>query len=116
MISLSSLPEELLDVILCFTLSLPSSSFLEWMDEDTYSCTPASPTRTVLLVDKTWARIGKPHLYEGVIIRGREQADALAETLNANTKAHAGVNITLAKCIRRLRIDGVQTSAVKDIL
>ncbi|OJT13836.1 hypothetical protein TRAPUB_9606 [Trametes pubescens] len=114
----SRLPEELLDVILHQVLTLPSSTFLKWSDENTYSCTPTSTAANLLFVNKTWARIGQAHLYEGIILRRSQQATTLARTLKADAKRkkRAGSGPALAEHIRRLRIDRVQNKAVATIL
>ncbi|KAI0323478.1 hypothetical protein GY45DRAFT_1332505 [Cubamyces sp. BRFM 1775] len=116
MSTFSRLPEELLDEILYQALTLPDASFLEWADSATYGCRPASTAADVLRVSKTWARVGQRHLYEGVIIRRKAQAKALAQTLVASAKGVSNSRLTLAQRIRRLRIDKVQCGEVKAIL
>ncbi|KAI8986234.1 hypothetical protein BD414DRAFT_488058 [Trametes punicea] len=116
MSTLNRLPEELLDAILDETLTLPSSSFLEWHDAGTYGCKPTSTSADVLLVCKTWARVGQCHLYEGIILRRKKQAETLAHTLLADKKGVTRAGVPLAERIRRLRIDKVQCKHVKDIL
>lgn len=115
----SRIPEELIDVILQQVLTLPSSTFINWSDEHTYISTPASTVPDFLLVNKAWARIGRAHLYEGIILRRNQQAMALNRTLKDDAekaKCLGASGPTLASHIRRLRIDKIQCKAIEEIL
>ncbi|OSD02502.1 hypothetical protein PYCCODRAFT_1467850 [Trametes coccinea BRFM310] len=114
MSALNDLPDELLDIILCEALSLPSSAFLTSSDPPAQG--PRSQRTGILLVCKAWATLGQRHLYEGIILRRRRQAKALANTLLADRRRPRKARIALAERICRLRIEKVQCKAVVDVL
>ncbi|KAI9060869.1 hypothetical protein FKP32DRAFT_1000016 [Trametes sanguinea] len=114
---LHTLPEELLDLILREALVLPSSVFLRSSEGRAQRPRPP-PVRAsdVLLVCKAWARVGRRHLYEGIILRRKRQAKALTNTLLADRRRTHRSRTTLGEHIRRLRIENVQCRAVVDVL
>ncbi|KAL7279778.1 hypothetical protein ACG7TL_006185 [Trametes sanguinea] len=114
MSALNDLPDELLDIILCEALSLPSSAFLTSSDPPAQG--PRSQRTGILLVCKAWATLGQRHLYEGIILRRRRQAKALANTLLADRRRPRKAQTALAERIRKLRIEKVQCKAVVDVL
>ncbi|CDO75421.1 hypothetical protein BN946_scf184916.g5 [Trametes cinnabarina] len=118
MSTFNGLPEELLDAILREALALPWFTFLEWSrgrpTKDRLGTRSTIPD--ILLVCKTWARVGQRHLYEGIVVHRNSQAKALASSLLADRRRIHDTTMTLAERIRRLRINGVQCKAVEIVL
>lgn len=63
---------------------------------------------SLLLVDRTWCRIGTPLLYHDVVLRSKAQAVALAAALKSNPG--------LSRWVRKLRVEGGFGPSMKHIL
>jgi len=99
------LPEELLIAILSQALHIP--------DDLLNDTSPTSPfinvefsTSSVLLVCKSWTRIGTYLLYETVILRTRPQALSLCNTFKQNPSFSSNV--------KRLRLEGLCAEVLGD--
>ncbi|KAL1726896.1 hypothetical protein EV714DRAFT_286865 [Schizophyllum commune] len=99
MTSLYALPEELLVEILNAAMGIPDVLFTDNSSRSPFATyTNNYWTSGLLLVSKTWYRIGLPELYHDVVLRSEAQVNALARSLDQNHD--------LACWVRKLRLEG----------
>ncbi|TRM65743.1 hypothetical protein BD626DRAFT_612380 [Schizophyllum amplum] len=106
---MKSLPEELMSIILGFVFLIPDDLFTDNERRSPFVAYKyPHATSSLLLVNKTWCRIGIPLLYHDVIIRSMAQAKALAFVL--------GTKKELRRWVRSIRVEGGFGRAMRDIL
>lgn len=103
----SQLPEELLVSILAFELRLADRFF---QDErlESYASSAKSTSSNLLLVCKRWLRLGRPILYEGILLRSSRQSRSLASTFRENPD--------FGTLVRRLRLEAGFVIELKVVL
>ena len=101
--SKQDLPEELLESVLSFCLTMPLDLF--------FGDNPASDSMRryseLLRVSKLWLRVGLPLLYSMIYMNGRHTR-TIVSTLRKNPD--------LQKAVRSLRVDGIHDQAVIDFV
>ncbi|EIW65105.1 uncharacterized protein TRAVEDRAFT_16946 [Trametes versicolor FP-101664 SS1] len=109
--STEAIPNEVLDCILDYTLTIPTTTFEAWREQHTFATTPtyAASIGAVLAVSKRWYDIGIPLLYESAILRTRGQAEGFAQALR-NPRLGP---LKLGLRVRRLRIESGYSSLAK---
>ncbi|KAL6299735.1 hypothetical protein BKA93DRAFT_931278 [Sparassis latifolia] len=103
-------PDEILEKILSHILILPSRTFLTFRTDNdmTFAQCEYSSLSGLLLVSKSWLRVGTPMLYEAIIIRTSAQAAALEWALRCTP--------VLGDFICRLRLELALSNSVNFIV
>ncbi|KAL7277261.1 hypothetical protein ACG7TL_009114 [Trametes sanguinea] len=109
--STEQLPNEVLERIVDYAVSVPTATFEAWREPATYATTIPSNAPDVLTVSKRWHDLGIPHLYEAAILRTPQQAEGFAAALQ-NPRMRP---FRLGQRLRRLRIENGYNHLVKII-
>ena len=107
-----SVPDDVLEYILHYALTIPSETFEAWRTPATFAGSPRSNVSNILLVSRRWHNLGVPSLYEAAILRTVHQGRAFAQS--AKIMNERGVR--RGHYLRRLRIEGGHSTYTKTIL
>ncbi|KAJ8487720.1 hypothetical protein ONZ51_g4006 [Trametes cubensis] len=107
-----SVPDDVLEYILHYALTLPAETFEAWRTPSTFAGSPRSNVPNILLVSMRWHNLGLPSLYEAAILRTVHQGRAFAQS--AKIMNERGVR--RGHYLRRLRIEGGHSTYTKTIL
>ncbi|KAI0663145.1 hypothetical protein C8Q70DRAFT_956235 [Cubamyces menziesii] len=107
-----SVPDDVLEYILHYALTLPAEIFEAWRTPSTFAGSPRSNVPNILLVSKRWHNLGLPSLYEAAILRTMHQGRVFAQS----TKITNERGVRRGHYLRRLRIEGGHSTYTKTIL
>ncbi|KAI9065303.1 hypothetical protein FKP32DRAFT_1648028 [Trametes sanguinea] len=79
--STERLPNEVLERIVDYAVSVPTATFEAWREPTTYATTIPSNAPDILTVSKRWHDLGVTHLYEAAILRTPQQAEGYTAAL-----------------------------------
>ncbi|KAI9065297.1 hypothetical protein FKP32DRAFT_513468 [Trametes sanguinea] len=99
--STEQLPNEVLERIVDYAVTVPTATFEAWRELTTYALTIPSNAPDILTVSRRWHDLGIPYLYEAAILRTSQQAEAYAAALQ-NPRMRP---FRLGHRLRRLRIE-----------
>ncbi|KAJ7051160.1 hypothetical protein C8F01DRAFT_646948, partial [Mycena amicta] len=104
---MSSLPDELISIILSPAFEVPDEHFSDTSPSSPFANSQSNISEH-LLVCKAWLRVATPLLYSVVVLRSKEQAKALETALKSNSG--------LGRFVKKLRVEGGYGLAMKTIL
>ncbi|KAH9894373.1 hypothetical protein C8Q73DRAFT_760621 [Cubamyces lactineus] len=106
-----SVPDDVLEYILHYALTIPSETFEAWRTPATFAGSPRSNVSNILLVSRRWHNLGVPSLYEAAILRTVDQGRAFVQSSRIMNER----GVRRSHYLRRLRIEGGYNTHTKMI-